>query len=109
MTRASHDFERSPFRVDVTLRVDGALQRETELWELAHPGERSQLPEELVAAKEVLAVHPYVGRRVSGRPPSDRKLQLPRTGLFILYRIHPRLRTIRILSLAPRASLAHRR
>ena len=53
-------------------------------------------------------LHPYVGRRVRGRD-NDRKMQLRRTGFFIVYRVYPRLRMIRIVSLAPKASLAHRR
>lgn len=94
--------------VELTVSFRRAFDREIEVWELQNPAARSQLPDDLAAAMVEVALHPYVGRRVRGRD-NDRKMQLRRTGFFIVYRVYPRLRMIRIVSLAPKASLAHRR
>ena len=109
MTSSSRTFEISPLAIEVTFRARRVVDRDTAHWEDKNPGARSQLPDELAEALEFLARHPRAGRAVSRRRRNDRKLHLRRTGFFVVYRIHPRLRLIRIITLVPEASLAHRR
>jgi plasmid stabilization system protein ParE len=93
----------------VNPQAERTLERETRRWELANPGQQSQLPEEHAAALAKLASHPYVGLHVSGHDANYRKFHLRRTGFVLLYRIRPRLRTVRIVAVVPEASLLHRR
>ena len=107
MTSSARGSDPSLFTVVLNQPVQERLAIEARAWELLHEGEKSQLPDEVNAAVEQLAHHPYIGTRA--RRGRLRKLHLRRTGFVLMYEVKPRLRIVSIKALHPDAGLAHRR
>ena len=107
MTSSARGSDRSLLRVVLTQPAQERLAIEARAWELLHEGEKSQLPDEVDAAVELLARHPYIGTRARGR--GRRKLHLRRTGFVLMYQVKPRLRIVTITALLPDAGLRHRK
>jgi plasmid stabilization system protein ParE len=85
------------YAIEMVERVQRMAEREVERWEARGQG-RSQLEEELAAASEQLARHPYAGSRVSPRSKRYRLL-LARTQFVIFYTIDEANRIVNLVEM----------
>jgi len=92
----------TPFAIAIGRRAERDLEAENARWRESHGNAPSKLDADLAEASEALSRHPYLGQRSGPR----RKLLLPRTGYFLIYKVRPRKRVVNILGLLHKGHFA---
>ena len=99
--RRSSESSRSAFIVDWSARAKRQLDQELAWWDQHRTAAYGQLDADVLEALRLLGAQPYLGTRQSSAGPYDRRLLLRESGLWMMYRVHPRRRTILITKLWP--------
>jgi plasmid stabilization system protein ParE len=99
--RSSESSTREPFIIDWSVSAKRQLDQELGWWDQNRTTAYGQLDADVRSALRLLGAQPYIGTRQSSAGTYARRLLLRESGLWMMYRVYPRRRTILITKLVP--------